>query len=371
MNIPFVDLKAQYRTIKPEIDPAIAHVVETCQFVGGEAVDRFEQNFAKYCGTACAVGASNGTSAIHLALVGLGIGPGDEVIVPCNTFIATAEAVTHAGARTVFVDVEEKTQLIDPERVEAAITPRTKAVIPVHLFGQPADMAAIRDIAKRHGLLVVADAAQAHGSAINGDRCAILGDLTTFSFYPGKNLGAYGDAGMIVTDDPKLAERMRALGNHGRKDKYYHFAEGWNYRLDGIQAAILDVKLRHLEDWTERRRSRAARYNAGFENHDGVRPVVEARGRRHVYHLYVVRVRDREGLGTELKKLGISTGVHYPVPLHLQPAYAYLEYSKGDFPTGERCAEEIISLPMFPELTDEMVDEVVRSVLKIVSTLKR
>jgi dTDP-4-amino-4,6-dideoxygalactose transaminase len=365
MSIPFVDLKAQYRTIKPEIDEAIAGVVQSCWFVGGEAVQRFEENFAAYCGAAYGVGCSSGTSAIHLALVALGVGPGDEVITPCNTFIATGEAITHSGARPVFVDVEEGTQLIEVGAIEAAITPKTRAIVPVHLFGQPADMDAIRDIAARHGLKVVADAAQAHGSDIDGDRRRILGDATTFSFYPGKNLGAYGDAGMVLTDDAELADKMRRLSDHGRQDKYLHFAEGWNYRLDAIQAAVLDVKLRHLDDWTERRRSRAARYDAAFDGQGGVRPVVEVPGRRHVYHLYVVRVADRESLGAALRDRGIASGIHYPVPLHLQPAYRYLGHKKGDFPTAEMCAAEIISLPMFAELTDDMVDEVAAAVNEI------
>lgn len=357
MRIPFVDLKAQYASIKPEIDAAIGGVIETCRFIGGKT---FEENFAAYTGAGYGVGASSGTAAIHLALVALGIHDG-EVITACNTFIATGEAITHAGARPVFVDVQEDTQLIDPERIEEAITPRTRAIIPVHLYGQPADMDAIRAIADRHGLKVIADAAQAHGASIDGDRHKILGDMATFSFYPGKNLGAYGDAGMVVTDDQELADRMRALSDHGRQDKYLHFAEGWNYRLDGIQAAILDAKLRHLDEWTERRRSRAARYNGHFT--DGVaRPIVELPGRRSVYHLYVVRCRDRDGLRAALEEKGIASGIHYPVPLHLQPAYAYLGLSRGAFPCAERVTEEIVSLPMYPELTDEMVDEVAAAV---------
>jgi dTDP-4-amino-4,6-dideoxygalactose transaminase len=366
MNIPFVDLKAQYRTIKPEIDVEIAEVVESCWFVGGPKVKRFEENFASYCGARYGVGASSGTSAIHLALVALGIGPGDEVITPVNTFIATGEAISHSGARPVFVDVEDDTQLIDPGLIEAAITSKTKAIVPVHLFGQPADMDAIRAIADKHGLKIVADAAQAHGSDIDGDRIKILGDATTFSFYPGKNLGAYGDAGMVLTDDPDLAGKMRMLADHGSPEKYRHIAEGWNYRLDAIQAAVLDVKLRHLDSWTENRRSRAARYDAAFADTDAVRPVVESPGRRCVYHLYVVRVADRDSLGGGLRERGIASGIHYPVPLHLQPAYDYLGHKKGDFPVAERCGAEIISLPMFPELTDEMVDTVAVAVKELV-----
>ncbi len=365
MNIPFVDLKTQYETIKPEIDAAIAGVDESGWFVGGPVVKRFEDNFATYCGAARGVGASSGTSAIHLALVALGVGPGDEVITACNTFIATSEAISHAGARPVFVDVEEDTQLIDPGKLEAAITPRTKAIVPVHLFGQPADMVAIREIAGRHGLKVVADAAQAHGSDIEGDRRKILGDVTTFSFYPGKNLGAYGDAGMVVTDDDELADRMKMLSDHGSPQKYRHIAEGWNYRLDAIQAAVLEVKLGHLDAWTDARRGRAVRYNAAFHGAGNVTTVAERPGRRHVYHLYVVRVKDRDALGEALRERGIASGIHYPGPLHLQPAYEYLGHKKGDFPVGERCADEIISLPMFAELPGEMVDKVAAAVKEL------
>jgi len=366
MSIPFLDLKAQYSTIKPEIDAAIAEVVESCWFVGGPRVKSFGENFAAYCGAKHAVGSSSGTSAIHLALVALGIGPGDEVITACNTFIATAEAITHSGARPVFVDVIDDTQLIDIDKIEAAITPKTKAIVPVHLFGQPVDVDAVYAIANKHGLKIVADAAQAHGSDINGDRTKILGDATTFSFYPGKNLGAYGDGGMVVTDDAEAVDRMRMLADHGSPKKYNHIAEGWNYRLDAIQAAVLDVKLKYLDKWTDMRRSRAARYDAAFNGVEGVSPVVVTPGNRHVYHLYIIRVADRDKLGEALKERGIAWGIHYPGPLHLQQAYEYLGYGKGSFPIGELCANEIISLPMFPELTDEQVDEVAAAVIELI-----
>jgi dTDP-4-amino-4,6-dideoxygalactose transaminase len=366
MSIPFLDLKAQYKTIKPEVDKAIAEVVESCWFVGGPRVKSFCENFATYCGAEHAVGSSSGTSAIHLALAALGIGPGDEVITPCNTFVATSEAITHSGAKPVFVDVSEDTQLIDVEKIEAAITSKTAAIMPVHLFGQPADVEAIRKIADNHGLKVVADAAQAHGSDIGGDRSKILGDATTFSFYPGKNLGAYGDGGMVVTNDAGLADRMRMLADHGSPKKYHHVTEGWNYRLDAIQAAVLDVKLNYLDGWTDMRRSRAARYDAAFADVDGVTPVAVKPGNRHVYHLYVIRVADRDKLGDDLRERGIATGIHYPGPLHLQPAYEYLGYGKGSFPVGEMCANEIISLPMFAELTDEQVDEVAAAVKELI-----
>jgi dTDP-4-amino-4,6-dideoxygalactose transaminase len=366
MSIPFVDLKAQYAGIKNEINEAVAGVVESAWFVGGPKVADFEENFAKYVGGKYAVGASSGTSALHLGLAALGIGPGDEVITATNTFIATTEAIMHAGAKAVLVDVEDDTLLIDPDKVEAAITPRTKAIIPVHLYGQPVDMKVMLDIASRHSLKVIADAAQAHGAALGGDRSAIHGDVSCYSFYPGKNLGAYGDAGMVVTNDKDIAAKAAMLSDHGRHEKYTHKVEGFNYRLDAIQAAVLDVKLRHLHEWTELRRSRAKRYTDAFA--DGpVRVVGEVEGRYHVYHLYVVRTKNREKLQTELRERGIATGIHYPIPLHLQEAYKHLGLKKGAFPVAENSAEEIISLPMYAELTDDMVDEVVAAVREVLS----
>jgi dTDP-4-amino-4,6-dideoxygalactose transaminase len=366
MSIPFVDLKAQYASIKNEINEAIADVVESAWFVGGPKVADFEEKFAKYVGARHAVGTSSGTSALHLGIAALGIGPGDEVITASNTFIATTEAITHAGAETVLVDVEDDTLLIDPARVEAAITSKTKAIIPVHLYGQPVDMNAIRNIASRHSLKIIADAAQAHGAAINGDRSTILGDVTCYSFYPGKNLGAYGDAGMVVTDDKDIAERVAMLSDHGRHGKYTHKVEGFNHRLDAIQAVVLEVKLRHLDEWTARRRSRANRYTEAFA--DGpVRVVGEAEGRHHVYHLFVVRTGEREKLGKALQDRGIASGIHYPIPLHLQEAYQHLGVNRGAFPVAERSAEEIISLPMYAELSDEMVDEVIAAVREALS----
>lgn len=362
MPIPFLDLKAQYASIKPEIDAAIAGVVESCHFVGGEAVRGFERNFARYSGAEHGVGCCSGTSALHLALLGVGVKRGDEVITACNTFIATTEAVTHAGARPVLVDVDEATQLIDPAKIEAAITPRTKAIVPVHLYGQPADMDAVRDIAGRRGLRVVADAAQSHGADIGGDRKKTLGDATAFSFYPGKNLGAFGDGGLVATDDADAAALMRALGDHGSREKYHHLYEGWNYRLDAIQAAVLDVKLRHLDKWTEARRAHAARYDRAFAG-TPVTPIRAAAGRRHVYHLYVVRVPDRERTLAHLKEKGVGAGIHYPIPLHLQPAYAHLGLKQGAFPVAEKVVASIVSLPMYAELTDAMVDEAAAAVI--------
>ena len=366
MGVPFLDLKAQYASIKPDIDAAIAGVVESCGFIGGETVRRFERNFAAYSGAGYGVGCCSGTSALHLALLGVGVKRGDEVITACNTFIATTEAIMHAGARPVLVDVDEETQLISPERVEAAITPKTRAIIPVHLYGQPADMDAMRDIAKRHNLRIVADAAQSHGSAIAGDRKKTLGETTAFSFYPGKNLGAYGDAGLVATDDEEVAAYMRALGDHGSKEKYHHLYEGWNYRLDAIHAAVLDVKLKHLDKWTERRRSHAARYDQAFAG-TAVKPVAAAPGRTHVYHLYVVRVADRDATMSRLKEKGIGSGIHYPLPLHLQPAYAHLGLKKGAFPKAEEVVARIVSLPMYAEMTDAMVDEVAAATIAAAS----
>jgi len=362
MPIPFLDLKAQYASIKPEIDAAVMNVLENCSFIGGENLKRFETNFAAYSGAKHAVGSCSGTSALHLALLGAGVKRGDEVITAVNTFIATTEAIAHAGARPVLVDVLEDSQLIDPARVEAAITPRTTAIVPVHLYGQPADMDAIRDIARRHKLKVIADAAQSHGSAIGGDRARTLGDTTAFSFYPGKNLGAAGDAGLVATDDPEVATYMRALGDHGSKEKYHHLYEGWNYRLDALQAAILDVKLKHLDKWTEARRAHAARYDKVFAG-TAVTPIRAEAGRTHVYHLYVVQVPDRDRTISYLKDRGIGSGIHYPTPLHLQPAYAHLGLKKGSFPVAEKVVARIVSLPMYAELTGAMVDEAAEAVV--------
>jgi dTDP-4-amino-4,6-dideoxygalactose transaminase len=360
MKVPFVDLKAQYHRIQKEIDSAMSGVIESAQFIGGSYVDSFEKNFAEYVEAKHAIGVSSGTSALHLALKVLGIGPGDEVITASNTFIATTEAIALAGATPILVDAREDTLTIDPALIERAVTPRTKAIIPVHLFGQGADMDAVREIAGRHGLKIVADACQSHGARLNDSRKALLGDMSCFSFYPGKNLGAYGDGGMVVTDDAKLADMVRVLANHGRSEKYVHSVEGYNYRLDGLQAAILDVKLKHLDQWTEERRSRAALYDSLLAG-TPFKPVKEGPGRYHVYHLYVVRTKDRDGMRAKLSKQGIATGIHYPIPLHLLKAYEHFGIPKGTFPVAERAAGEIMSLPMYPELTDEMVRAVVEA----------
>lgn len=359
-RIPFVDLGAQYRAIRTEIDPAVQETIEETAFIMGGRVKAFEDAFAAYCGAAHGVGCSSGTAALHLALVSAGIGRGDEVILPVHTFIATAEAVIHAGATPVFVDIEPRTYCIDPARVEEAITERTRAIIPVHLYGQMADMDPILEIAERRSLLVIEDAAQAHGARLDDRRAGSLGTFGCFSFYPGKNLGAYGDAGAVVTRDEKLRDRMQLLVNHGRETKYTHSVIGFNYRLDGIQAAVLSVKLNHIDDWNESRSRVAHRYNELLEGANVETPVEE---RGHVYHLYVIQCDDREGLARSLDEDGISTGIHYPVPLHLQPCLADIPGAvKERFPVSERIASRILSLPMFPEMTEEQIARVAEGV---------
>jgi dTDP-4-amino-4,6-dideoxygalactose transaminase len=355
--IPFVDLQAQYRSIKPEIDAAVLRVMENAQFILGPAVSAFEADFARFCGAAEAVGVSSGTSALHLALLAAGVGPGDEVITVPYTFVATVAAIEYAGARPVLVDVEPDYWTMDPAKVESAITPRTKAIIPVHLYGQPADMDPILAIARKHGLTVIEDAAQAHGSEYKGRHCGTLGDLACFSFYPGKNLGAYGEGGAVVTNDAALARKIRLLRAWGEETRYEHKFRAFNYRMDGIQGAVLGVKLRHLERWTEARRAHAADYSRQLEGTPARRPV-ERPGVRHVYHVYVVLLDERDQWRTRLADAGIQTGVHYPIPVHLQPAYRDLGYSEGDFPVSEAAARQVLSLPIYPELTPVQIAEV-------------
>ncbi len=363
MNVPFNDLNAQYKTIQPEIDAAISQVIRETSFIGGPAVDRFEKAFAEYCRTKHCVGLASGTGALHLAFLALGIGPGDEVITTPYTFIATTEAISQAGATIRFVDCLEGCGTMDPAQLEAAITPRTKAIVPVHIYGQPADMDPILAVAAKHGIPVVEDAAQAHGAEYKGRRVGSMGRIACTSFYPGKNLGCYGDGGGVTTNDGELADRIRLLRDHGRTSKYEHQVEGWNYRLDGIQGAVLDVKLEHLEAWTEARRRFAARYDALLEGSD-IRPLKpRSADLRHVYHLYVVRVPDREALLPHLKERGVGVGVHYPIPLHLQPAYAHLGIGRGAFPAAESLSTEVISLPIYAEM-DESAPEYVAAVLK-------
>lgn len=360
MTIPLVDLKAQYRSIQSEIDSAIQRVVENASFIMGEEVRAFEEEWARFCGVKYAVGTSSGTSALHLAFLTCGLGPGDEVITTPHTFIGTTTMLAKVGARPAFVDVDPATCNIDPARIEAAITPKTKAILPVHLYGQPAEMDSIMEIASRHNLIVIEDAAQAHGAEYKGRRAGSFGRAAIFSFYPAKNLGAYGDAGMLVTDDPEIAERARLLLNHGRHEKYEHLLEGYNYRLDALQAAILRAKLPHLEEWNEARRRHVALYRELLAG-TGLAFCHEPEHVRGVYHLFVVRIPQREALRQHLKEKGIATGIHYPIPLHLQPAYRYLGYREGDFPIAEECARQVLSLPLFPEMRLEQVEHVAQA----------
>jgi dTDP-4-amino-4,6-dideoxygalactose transaminase len=385
MNIPLVDLKAQYESIKEEIDAAISEVISKSAFVGGSFVDSFEKAFASFCNVKHCIGVGNGTDALFIALKTLGIGQGDEVIVPANSFIATSEAVTLTGARVAFVDIDPRTYNMDPNKLEdylkkrfkaqgsrfkvtkgsdsnlqpstSNLQPRPAAVIPVHLYGQPADMDPILALAQKYDLKVVEDAAQAHGAVYKDRKIGSIGDMACFSFYPGKNLGAYGDGGAIVTNDDKLALEARMFSNHGRVEKYDHEIEGVNSRLDGLQAAILNVKLRHLNEWTERRRVNAYLCNKFLENTDLMTPY-EMDGVKAVYHLYVVRVKRelRERFQEHLKAHGISTGIHYPIALPNLKAYTYLGMSGNEFPRATEASQEILSLPMFPELGKSMIE---------------
>lgn len=363
MSIPLVDLRAQYCSIKDEIDAAIADVIRNTAFVGGPFVTKFEQAFARYCGTRHCVGVANGTDALFIALKTLGIGPGHEVITAANTFVATSEAIRMAGAQVVFVDINPKTYTIDVERIEEKITAATKAIIPVHLYGQPAEMHPILALARKHGLRVVGDAAQAHGALYHGQPVSRLADITCFSFYPGKNLGAYGDGGALVTDNDAWAAKATTFANHGRTDTYDHAMEGVNSRLDGIQAAVLSVKLRHLDDWTERRRENARRYNRLLKGTGLVTPN-EIEDVKAVYHLYVVRVPGggRDRLLRHLKANGINAGIHYPIALPFLNAYSHLAYRAGDFPESLKASSEILSLPMFPELTEEQIQDIAQTI---------
>jgi dTDP-4-amino-4,6-dideoxygalactose transaminase len=358
-NISFVDLRRQYEEIKPEIDRTMEEVLLKTAFVGGPFVKSFEDAFAAFCGVKHCIGVGNGTDALFLALKTLGIGPGDEVITVANSFIATSEAVTLTGAKVVFVDIRPDTYNIHVEKIEEKITKQTKALIPVHLYGQPADMDPILEIARNYNLKVVEDAAQAHGALYKGRIVGSMGDMACFSFYPGKNLGAYGDGGAIVTRNDEWAVRARMLANHGRVEKYDHDMEGVNSRLDGLQAAILNVKLRHLEDWNERRRRNARLYDDYLKGSAFVTPF-EFQDVRPVYHLYVIRGRNgvREKLQDHLKSRGVSTGVHYPIALPNLRAYAYLGHSETDFPEATAASREIVSLPMFPELVRSEIEYV-------------
>ncbi|HEX9919728.1 MAG TPA: DegT/DnrJ/EryC1/StrS family aminotransferase [Pyrinomonadaceae bacterium] len=366
MSVPFVDLQAQYRAIKREVDEAIGRVVESAAFILGREVEAFEAAFAEYLGAKFCVGVNSGTAAIQLAVTACGAGAGDEVIVPANTFFATAEAVSTAGATPVFVDADPVSYTIDVNKIEAAINARTRAIIPVHLYGQAADLDAVFEIAARHNLSVIEDAAQAHGSLYKGRRVGALGRANCFSFYPGKNLGAYGEGGAVVTNDAEVARRVRLLRDHGSEHKYRHDIIGYNFRLEGIQGAVLNVKLKHLDGWNDLRRAHAERYRellsgAGGEGAALTLPQ-EMPYARHIYHLYVVQAEERDALQKHLTASGVQTGIHYPVPVHLQPAYASLGHRAGDFPVAERQAARVLSLPMFPELTAEQIERVAEAV---------
>lgn len=361
-KVPFVDLRAQYRTIAREINEAISRVITEADFILGHEVDLFEEEFAAFCGAKYGVGVDSGTSALELALRAYEIGPGAEVITAANSFIASALAISHAGARPVLVDVDPATCTIDVTEIARAITPRTKAIIPVHLYGQPAHMRPIRQLAEKLDLLIIEDACQAHGARYGGKRTGSLGHAAAFSFYPGKNLGAYGDGGIVVTNDSGVAKRLRMLRNYGQKEKYDHQFRGYNRRLDTLQAAILRAKLRHLENWNVLRHWNARLYQRFLEGTGVVTPV-EIRGTESVWHLYVIQAELRDSLREHLVSRGISASVHYPVPIHLQPAYTDLGYKPGDFPVTEAAAQRILSLPMYPELgvnQIEYISDVIR-----------
>ncbi len=362
--IPFIDLKAQYESIKAEIQAAVSTTLASAQFTLGREVAAFEEEFAAYCGGKFGVGVNSGTSALHLALLAAGVGPGDEVITVSCTFVATVAAVDYTGARPVLVDVDPLTLNMDVSQVEAAITDRTKVILPVHLYGQPADLDPILAIAHRHSLLVIEDAAQAHGAEYKSRRVGSIGDLGCFSFYPGKNLGAYGEGGMVVTDNEGFAHTVRMLRDWGQERKYHHTLKGFNYRMEGIQGAILRVKLRRLDAWTEARRQHAAYYNELLAD-VAVQTPVEMSYARHVYHVYAVRTPKRDLLQEALQAQGIQTGIHYPIPVHLQRAYAEFGYGVGDFPVTERVSQELLSLPMYPELTQEQQNQVVQAVRQV------
>ncbi|MFN0150785.1 MAG: DegT/DnrJ/EryC1/StrS family aminotransferase [bacterium] len=361
-EIPLVDLKAQYRAIRDEVRTAIDGVLEDTAFIGGKRLQDFQDEFARFAGARFALGASSGTSALHLALIACGVKPGDEVITVPNTFIATTEAITQAGGKIRFVDADAERFTMDPVRLAEAITARTKVVLPVQLFGQSADLEPILAAAKEHGAKVVEDAAQSHGAQYKGRPSGSLGDIAAFSFYPGKNLGAYGDGGIVTTNDESMANTVRLLLDHGRTSKYEHSAEGFNYRLDTLQAAILRVKLRHLNAWNDARRRVAAAYNERLAGIDGLLLPREFADGKHVYHIYAVRTERRDALKDHLAAAGIAAGVHYPIPLHLQPAYRHLGIPKGSFPVAETLAATFLSLPVYPEMGEREIDAVATAV---------
>jgi len=361
--IPYLDLKAQYEPIKEEIKAALERTLDSTQFVLGKEVAGFEADFARFCRTEHAVAVNSGTSALHCALVAAGIGPGDEVITTPFTFVATVASILYAGAKPVLVDIDPVTFNIDPAKVEAAITKNTKALLPVHLYGQCADMDPLLDLAKKHDLIVIEDAAQAHGAEYKGRRTGTMGDMACFSFYPGKNLGAYGEGGAVVTNNADLDKRLRMLRDWGQEKKGFHDLAGFNFRMSGFQGAVLGVKLKYLEEWTEARRTKAMAYDELLRDSDVTTPIALSHN-RHVYHVYAVRTDDRDGLKQKLVDAGIGCGVHYPIPVHLQKAYTSLGYPEGSLPNAEAAANEVLSLPIYPELPEEGIRETVNAIGK-------
>lgn len=362
--IPLLDLGAQYEQIGAELETAVVSVLRSGRYILGEEVANFERSFADYCGSRHAVAVNTGTSALHLSLLAAGIGRGDEVITTPFTFVATVAAILYAGARPVFVDIDPETMTLDPNRVEAAISPATKAIVPVHLYGQMADMDPLLMLADRHGLVVIEDACQAHGAEYHGRRAGSMGLAGCFSFYPGKNLGACGEGGMLVTDSEAVATAARCLRDWGQQERYHHVAKGFNYRMDAIQGAVLSVKLKHLETWTELRRAHARSYDRLLGGINYIQLPTEKRGRRHVYHVYAVRSPDRDMLQQALAAEGVQTGLHYPIPVHLQRAYTDLGYRRGDFPHAERAAREVVSLPIYPELSQAQIEQVAAAIAR-------
>lgn len=366
MKVPFVDLKSQYFEIKEEILLAINNVLDNTAYILGKSVFDFEENFAHYQNAKYGLAVNSGTAALHMALLAYGIGAGDEVITTPNTFIATAEAISHAGAKPVFVDTNSDTFNMDPNKIEAAITSQTKAIIPVHLYGQPCDMDPIMEISRKYNLIVIEDACQAHGAEYKGQKVGSIGHAAAFSFYPGKNLGAYGEGGIVTTNNEEVAKKISMLRDHGSSQKYFHPYIGYNYRMEGLQGAVLGVKLKRLEEWTEKRRKNAQMYNQLLASLEVITPVEESFN-RHVYHLYVIRVKNRDNLQKYLKENDIDSGLHYPQPIHLQKAYNFLGYKEGDFPIAEASVREILSLPMYPELTQEQIELVAKTIKEFLS----
>ena len=367
MKIPFLDLRAQYKQIEKEVIPALTDAMQNSAFIGGPQVVGFEEEFATFCESDYCVGVGSGTDALRFALMAAGIGPGDEVITVANTFIATAEAISQVGARPVFVDIKEDTCNIDTDKIDNLINKKTRAIIPVHLYGQPADMDAVTEIAKKNDLVVIEDACQAHGALNNGKKAGSIGIAGCFSFYPGKNLGAFGEAGAVVTQNEKIANKIRMIRDHGQEKKYYHQIEGFNGRLDAIQAIVLRIKLKKLKEWNALRQRNARLYNDMLSDIPGITPPTEAQFAESVYHLYVIHVDNRDKLQQHLTDSGIATGLHYPLPLHLQKAYEHLGYSKGAFPVAEGKANRLLSLPMYPELTPHEIGYITSAIKKFMT----